>query len=539
MTKQSIKLLLLTFSLLFFTLQGCSNDSTDDSASDDSETASDANDTDSNITSDSETDTSADTASDLDSDTTVDRTAMFDKVEELGKGVNLGNWLEAWPDQSWGVVITKEDINRIADQGFDTIRVPAKWEPRALNEEPYTIDPDFFTIVDNVIKWATDAGLNVVIDMHHHLDFFDDPDTWTDKFLGMWEQIAVRYADKDDNLLFEIMNEPNTELTAEKWNILLAKALTVIRESNPKRAVVIGTAEWGGIAAMNKLILPNDDNIIFTFHYYSPFQFTHQGADWVDGADAWLGTDFTGSYFERLAMKNDMDSVSRWSAENDIPVWIGEFGAFSGADMDSRAIWTATVARFAESYDFAWCYWEYNSGFGVYDQDTQSWNTPLVDALFSEDTSVTELNKEQLGDNILTNGDFTDDLTGWTTNFNGSEATAATVDETLQIEITDGGPDPWSVQLINALPLLETGKSYAVLFDAWGDSQRALYLGVQHLADPWNSYGGSTVNIGTEPSTQVFTFSMTEDDDNAGLVINAGSETATVHIDNIYITEIN
>ncbi len=547
----SMRFLMLAVTFLF--AAACSDaDGTEGDADADSDTDSDSDaDTDSDTDSDSDTDTDSDSDADTDSDTDSDsdsdtdsdtddhgdRSAMFDLVDGMDHCVNLGNWLEA-PDMDWGVLCDETDIARLADQGFDTIRVPARWETRALSTAPYTIDEAFFTVVDDLLDWAEDADMTVVLDMHHHDEFFIDAEARRDQFLAMWEQIATRYQDRPASLVFEIMNEPHDSLTAELWNTYLVDALDVIRETNPTRAVVVGTAEWGGIGGMSKLVIPDDPNLIFTFHYYEPFSFTHQGASWVDGADAWLGTTWDGAYLEKLALRNAMTTVLTWADDHNVPVFMGEFGAFSAADMDSRARWTNAVARFAEDAGFAWCYWEYKSGFGVWDQDTSSWNTALTDALFSTDTSVLTLDPTGLGDNLLANGDFEDGTTGWRQNFGGGTAAVAVEGGVAGIDVADGGDVAWDVQFLYDLPALEAGVSYALLFEAWSDAPRGLSAGVQHQADPWTTHGSSSFILSTEPMVQVVNFTMGEGDDNAAIFFNMGAETGPVYLDNVLLVEV-
>ena len=134
---------------------------------------------------------------------------------------------------------------------------------------------------------------------------------------------------------------------------------------------------------MDQLILPDDPNIIFTVHYYDPLEFTHQGASWVEGSDQWLGTTWDGTDPERAAIRDEFAFVAAWADENNVPVFMGEFGAYNRADMDSRVLWTDAVARYSEEMGFAWCYWEYKGEFGVWDQNSETWNTPLTDALLS------------------------------------------------------------------------------------------------------------------------------------------------------------
>ena len=150
--------------------------------------------------------------------------------------------------------------------------------------------------------------------------------------------------------------------------------------------MIVGPAEWNNLYALHELELPEDDrHLIVTFHYYAPFEFTHQGADWADGSADWLGTTWRGTSAEQEAIRHDLDVAVLWAAYHQRPLYLGEFGVYSAADMASRAAWTDFVARQAESRGMAWAYWEFCSGFGVYDPDRDVWREPLLEALVPAD----------------------------------------------------------------------------------------------------------------------------------------------------------
>jgi endoglucanase len=155
----------------------------------------------------------------------------------------------------------------------------------------------------------------------------------------------------------------------------------VIRASNPTRNLVIGPAEWNNLSALDELTLPDDQHLIVTFHYYQPFQFTHQAAEWVQGSAGWLGTEWKASSAEKQMVQYDFKIVAQWAKDNQRPIFLGEFGAYSKADMASRERWTAFIAREAEKQGFSWSYWEFCSGFGVYNLAIRQWNEPLLKAL--------------------------------------------------------------------------------------------------------------------------------------------------------------
>jgi endoglucanase len=165
---------------------------------------------------------------------------------------------------------------------------------------------------------------------------------------------------------------------------MLPKILAEIRQTNPRRIVIVGPGHWNNLEHLDKLRLPaKDRRLIVTFHYYSPFKFTHQGADWVPDSKKWLGTTWRGKKKEE-ALRKDFAKAAAWAKKNQRPLYLGEFGTYSAADMASRARWTRAVAREAEKHGMSWCYWEFGAGFGAYDRDTGTWRQPLLRALLNQ-----------------------------------------------------------------------------------------------------------------------------------------------------------
>ena len=110
-------------------------------------------------------------------------------------------------------------------------------------------------------------------------------------------------------------------------------------------------------------------------------KFTHQGAAFVEGAQAWLGTTWTGTDEEKKDVtdgKDGFDLIAAWGKANHRPIYLGEFGSYLKGPLDSRATWTAFIARNAEADGFSWSYYDYASGFGVCDPDTKERIKPLL-----------------------------------------------------------------------------------------------------------------------------------------------------------------
>ncbi|MBX9584212.1 MAG: glycoside hydrolase family 5 protein [Gemmataceae bacterium] len=307
---------------------------------------------------------------------------IFAVNKALGRGINLGNALEAPKEGDWGMTLQPEYFKLVKDAGFATVRIPVKWSAHAAKDAPYAIEPAFLARVDWALDRAAEQGLNVVLNVHHYNEMDDDPDAHLPRLVGIWEQIATRYKDRPASVVFELLNEPHGKLTEEKWNAALPAVLKAVRASNPTRPVIVGPGQWNGIRALPKLKLPDDPNLIVTVHYYDPFDFTHQGASWADERVRNLkGVKWTGSDAEMKALRGKFDEAAAWAKAHNRPVFLGEFGAYQAADLQSRARWTAAVAREAEARGWSWAYWEFGSGFGAYDRDAQKWRDPLLNAL--------------------------------------------------------------------------------------------------------------------------------------------------------------
>lgn len=302
------------------------------------------------------------------------------QADALGRGMNFGNMLEAPSEGAWNVTLQESYFDAVKDAGFKTIRLPVRWSAYTSAEPPYTIDPAWFERVDWAVQNALARDLNIVVNVHHYSELMTDTERELPRFQAMWRQIAEHYKDYPANLVFELYNEPNG-MSAKRWNEIAAETLEGVRESNPTRNVMLGGTDFNSVNGLLELQLPKDDpHLIATFHYYLPLEFTHQGADWVNGSNAWLGTTW-GTGNDKSYIDYDMDRASRWAKENARPLWLGEFGAYRKADMDSRAKWTAYTAREAERHKINWAYWDFAADFAAYDRAENAWIQPLLKAL--------------------------------------------------------------------------------------------------------------------------------------------------------------
>ncbi len=318
-----------------------------------------------------------------------------EQTAALGRGVNFGGILEAPDAAERARHLDRRLVTAVKEGGFDTIRLPVRFSNHAAVTAPYALDESFMRHVDFVVNTALEEGLNVIIDLHHYRQMDGDPldagetradlsdDELRNRFTIIWGQLAERYRDKPtDKVLFELYNEPHGKTDGAVWNRLIAQTLAVVRKSNPDRFVIVDAGNWATAWGLETLELPKDDRrLIVSIHNYAPFEFTMQGASWIENSAGWVGTPCC-SPAQIAKIEEPMDIATRWAAENDRPIFMGEFGANSIAAYEDRVRYARIMRDQAEKRGFSWAYWDFSSDeFGPWDYLGKKWRVELRDAL--------------------------------------------------------------------------------------------------------------------------------------------------------------
>jgi endoglucanase len=330
------------------------------------------------------------------------------------RGVNLGNFLEVPPGQTWSLPHTEADFWQIKAEGFDHVRIPIGWHHYAGPAPAFKITNEFFVKVDTVVSNALKQGLFVIINLHHFDEFTTNPTAHTNKFLAIWQQIAVHYSRAHPGIAFELLNEPKDAATTEALNPIYAKAIQLIRASNPFRTIFLGPGKWNSAEELGKLWLsPEEDNVIVTVHCYEPFYFTHQSASWAGpevkglqgivypgpppqplqpaeplkpGLQEWIQ-----NYNTKPADRNPVSSriirtrlkqAKDWSDFYGRPVHVGEFGCYIAADPASRSRYYADFRKILDEYKLGWAMWDWKAGFKYWDAQTKQPAPGMREAMF-------------------------------------------------------------------------------------------------------------------------------------------------------------
>ncbi len=299
---------------------------------------------------------------------------------DMHRCVNMGNSLEAPRGHPWGAPIDVAKFPEIRAMGVDTVRIPIRWTDYAGAGPDYTIEADFLADVDRIVQAALDAGLNVMINLHHFDGIHEAPEANMPELLAVWRQIAEHYAGAPDDLWFEVLNEPHDNLRGEVLRGAQAEMIATVRASNPDRILIIGGEHFSGISTLDTNMAAPDANVIYTFHYYDPFSFTHQKATWLGDAMP-KGTRDWGSDEDWAELHRAAGTATAYREASGRPVFLGEFGVIDAVRTSRRAKWLKAVREEMEGADIPWCVWAYSNTFPIYDNRSGRYNKKLVKAL--------------------------------------------------------------------------------------------------------------------------------------------------------------
>ena len=296
-------------------------------------------------------------------------------LKTMGNGVNILGYDGIWdghPDAPFRL----SHLRRIHDAGFRHVRINLFAFGRMDSEN--RLNPQTLQALDDVAERAILAGLTPIIDEHDADECQKTPKSCAEKLKAFWSQISRRYANRYRNIVYEILNEPGGDMDREQWNALALDVLKIIRSVDADRVVIVAALNSDDPQSLQAIDLPDDDrNIILTAHYYKPFEFTHQGAPWAE-----LKTSRNvrwGSPSDKDAVQSDFAAIGRWARGR--PVYLGEFGVYEKAGIESRANYLSFIARSAELEGWAWACWQFDHDFALFDWENDRWVAPLLRAL--------------------------------------------------------------------------------------------------------------------------------------------------------------
>jgi endoglucanase len=322
------------------------------------------------------------------------------RAQNLQHGINASMWFAQSRDYSIERLrsfTTEDDIALMGKLGFDHVRLSI--DPAPLIAGDLTrghADFPFLKEMDRVVDSMLQHHLAVIIDLHPESSYkatLRTDDEAVERFAMLWTAVAQHYQFRDpQKVFFEIMNEPE-ESDPYRWIGIEETIADAIRRAAPENTIIATGGRWSGLAdllATRPLFL---SNIIYTFHDYEPFAFTHQGATWTDPhvaplrsipypsnpdniegsigqANSLSGALFIEEYglarWDLSRVDHTISFAKRWSEAYNVPVYCGEFGVLRDYVQPSmRAAWLHDMSTVLHKYGVGWAMWDYQANFGV------------------------------------------------------------------------------------------------------------------------------------------------------------------------------
>ncbi len=288
-----------------------------------------------------------------------------DAAAQMGRGINIGNTMEPPQEGAWNNAPVQEHyFDDYVAAGFSTVRVPVRWDQHMGRTAPFAVDEAWMDRVEQVVDWGLERGLFVILNSHHDdwlKQDYDNP-TLQARFDSLWSQIATRFQGKSDKLLFEMFNEPFDPMTLAQTNDMNARVLPLIRRTNPTRLVLYSGASYSSRPQLIAADIPDDDYVMGYYHSYDPYTFG------ILGQGTW------GTSADRTQLRQSFDQIAAWSASNDVPVVLSEFGAPRNADYNSRMRFYGAFIQGAMRVGIPFQAWDDGGDFGIYQRSGRDWN---------------------------------------------------------------------------------------------------------------------------------------------------------------------
>ena len=280
-------------------------------------------------------------------------------LQKLARGVNISRWFR-YPatdsEQHYRGFVIDADLDLLVAMGVTTVRL--------------AVDPQYMHLqyLDEAVARLTGRGLVVVFDYHDESRTIETGPAAVEALERAWSALAAHLAHvPPDRLLLEIFNESVFDEDPAAWFPIRRRLAAAIRAAAPAHTIVAGGPNWSSLDGLLASEPLDDDNVLYTFHFYEPFEFTHQGAPWVGGAVGRMRNirypatpQQTGHVERRVA------SAEEWARRHNVPAWAGEFGAYPPhAPKNDRLRWLYDVRTALERHGIGWAVWSYDESLGL------------------------------------------------------------------------------------------------------------------------------------------------------------------------------
>jgi endoglucanase len=306
------------------------------------------------------------------------------RLARLSHGVNVTRWFNEWGRKpSFAHHLSDADLGAIRALGFRVVRLAV--DPQYLHRpgEPGLLDPVVLADLDSAIDRLLTHDLAVIVTPFSHDRFLLEDSAQAAGFVRFWEALAGNLGTRDPERVFlEVVNEPVFSRRADAWDETQRVLLAAMRRGAPRHTLIATGPFWSAIDGLVRVSPVRDPNIVYTFHFYDPHAFTHQGLSWAPTAKlhglpypadssrcaAAVGrlTDsgpvveakrYCAGHWDRAMLGAALDRADQWGQAHRVPVFAGEFGVACTAPKKDRLAWMRDTRVELERRGIGWALW--------------------------------------------------------------------------------------------------------------------------------------------------------------------------------------
>lgn len=337
--------------------------------------------------------------------------------ENFYKGLNLGGWLsqcKAYTQDHYNSFIQESDFRQIKELGFDHVRVPFDYH-LILNDTFDSYDQVGIDHIKRAISWCEKYDLNLILDLHkapgysfntkNDNQLFEEPKL-QEIAIDIWRMLAKTFkGQKSETMIFELLNEI-VEPDSSRWNVLAAKMVAAIREVDENRYIMIGGNNYNSCGDLKHIPKYEDSRIVYTFHFYEPFLFTHQKASWSEQTVQYNQTlEYPGEYINldefvqrcpeykgairlkeeglnKEAIRKYLAPAKAFLEASPVPLYCGEYGTIALAPLESRINWHRDFMALLGELEIGSGCWSYKEmDFQLFHSDGKPVSMELINIL--------------------------------------------------------------------------------------------------------------------------------------------------------------
>ncbi|GAA5175662.1 hypothetical protein GCM10025771_08430 [Niveibacterium umoris] len=264
------------------------------------------------------------------------------------------------------------DYARLRAMGMNLVRFYLYYGTLEDDAAPFRYKDEGWAWLDRNLAWARAHGVYLILNMHVPQGGFQSLGAgvalWSqpanqERFVAMWRAIAARYANEPVIAGYDLLNEPVVPRSKLEWQRLAQRTARAIREVDARHTVIVErvnsvAGKWDNDAEMNFVTI-DDPNLVYTFHFYEPFAFTHTHAPWANMAHVEGGQ---WGPQRRGEISRGLQRYLDWGRRHDVPLYLGEFGLIRAAFEAKRngLAWAADMVDLAEAADLPWTWHSYH-----------------------------------------------------------------------------------------------------------------------------------------------------------------------------------